>query len=261
MPLFQRYIGIDYSGRGTSSTRTPSLQVYQANPGEDPSSISSPESSSKRHRNWCRKEVAAWLKEQLMMDRPFIAGIDHGFSLPVSYMRRFNLRTWPQFLNDFCKHWPTDAMDVSVDNVREELKHQRGRVGTPDEYRLTERWTSSAKSVFQFDVQGSVAKSTHAGIPWIQQLRKTAGDQLHCWPFDGWSIPPGKSVIAEVFPSIFRQRYPRQKRSVDAQDAYSVSRWLAETDQNQQLEHFFQPFLTPEQRKLAKLEGWILGIM
>ena len=106
-----------------------------------------------------------------MMDRPFIAGIDHGFSLPLSYMRRFNLRTWPQFLNDFCKHWPTDAIDISVDNVREELKHQRGRVGTPDEFRLTERWTSSAKSVFQFDVQGSVAKSTHAGIPWIQQLR------------------------------------------------------------------------------------------
>ena len=28
-----------------------------------------------------------------------------------------------------------------------------------------------AKSVFHFDVQGSVAKSTHAGLPWIKALR------------------------------------------------------------------------------------------
>ena len=31
---------------------------------------------------------------------------------------------------------------------------------------LTERWTATAKSVFLFDVQGSVAKSTFAGLPW-----------------------------------------------------------------------------------------------
>jgi hypothetical protein len=33
--------------------------------------------------------------------------------------------------------------------------------------RLTEERAGSAKSVFHFDVQGSVAKSTHAGIPWL----------------------------------------------------------------------------------------------
>jgi hypothetical protein len=31
--------------------------------------------------------------------------------------------------------------------------------------RLTEERAGGAKSVFHFDVQGSVAKSTHAGIP------------------------------------------------------------------------------------------------
>lgn len=49
------------------------------------------------------------------------------------------------------------------------------RVGDASELRLCERWSSSAKSVFHVDVQGSVAKSTHAGIPWLKRLRHEAG--------------------------------------------------------------------------------------
>jgi hypothetical protein len=33
----------------------------------------------------------------------------------------------------------------------------------------------SAKSVFNFDVQGSVAKSTRAGIPWLRFIRQRLG--------------------------------------------------------------------------------------
>lgn len=78
------------------------------------------------------------------------------------------------------------------------------RVGRNNEFRLCERWTSSAKSVFQFDVQGAVAKSTHAGIPWLKRIREAAGEHVHIWPFDGWTPAEGKAVIAEVYPSIFR---------------------------------------------------------
>lgn len=259
--MFTKYIGIDYSGRGGCNTRTSAIQVYQASDAGKVSAVRSPASNATRKRNWCREEVAHWLRDELQKGDPIIVGIDHGFSLPTSYMQRFGLTSWPEFLHDFCQHWPTDARGISVDDIRERLANQEGRIGNPNEYRLAERWTSSAKSVFQFDIQGSVAKSTHAGIPWIQMLRKETGDQLHCWPFDGWAIPDDCSVIAEVFPSIFRQRYPRENRSADAQDAYCVARWLAEADQCHQLQHFFEPFLTADQRKLANIEGWILGIM
>jgi hypothetical protein len=47
--------------------------------------------------------------------------------------------------------------------------------------RLTEERAGGAKSVFHFDVQGSVAKSTHAGIPWLRFIRERLGD---FWPFD-----------------------------------------------------------------------------
>jgi hypothetical protein len=134
------------------------------------------------------------------------------------------------------------------------------RVGKATEFRLCERWTSSARSVFQFDVQGSVAKSTHCGIPWLRRIRAEAGEQVHIWPFDGWLPPEDKAVIAEVYPSIFRNRYPRENRSVDEQDAYAVARWLSESSARGILGRYFDPPLTLLEREIAAKEGWILGV-
>ena len=39
-----------------------------------------------------------------------------------------------------------------------------------------------------FHVPGSVAKSTHAGLPWLRYLRQQMGTRVHFWPFDGWVI-------------------------------------------------------------------------
>jgi hypothetical protein len=128
--------------------------------------------------------------------------------------------------------------------------------------RLCEQWTAGVKSVFQFDVQGSVAKSTHAGLPWLLWLRQMPGSRqrLHFWPFDGFAVPPGKSVIAEVFPSLFRRRYPKAGRSADEHDAWSIATWLYEMDRRGVLEHYFKPPLTLAEQRQAALEGWILGV-
>lgn len=61
--------------------------------------------------------------------------------------------------------------------------------------------------------QGAVAKSTHAGIPWLMRIRESCGEAVHFWPFDGWSPPAGKTVIAEIYPSIFRNRYDKKGRT------------------------------------------------
>ena len=107
------------------------------------------------------------------------------------------------------------------------------RVGNASELRLCERWTSSAKHVFLLDAKGSVAKSTDAGIPWLKRLRDEAGERIHFWPFDGWAPASGKSVVAEVYPSIFRNRYAREDRSADEQDAYAAAHWMADMDGRQ----------------------------
>ena len=62
-------------------------------------------------------------------------------------------------------------------------------------------------------------------------------------------------MIAEIYPSIFRKRYPKDDRSADQHDAYCVGRWLIETDERQFLARYFDPLLTTEQRKIADLEG------
>jgi hypothetical protein len=254
---FQKYIGIDYSGGGTPLTRSAGLQVYLAMTDRLPKRVNPPSTPKGQNRNWCRKEVAAWLIEQAKSGKPFIAGLDFSFSLPLSYFQRYGLDDWDAFLADFVEHWPTDQDDATVENLRK----GNPRTGTTDEFRITERWTSSAKSNFQFDVQGQVAKSTHAGIPWLYRIRQAVRKQVHFWPFDGWEVRRGKSVIAEIFPPMLRRRYPTEGRTVDQQDAYAVARWLKEVGWGRVLSDvYLDPPMTGRNREIAEREGWILGV-
>ena len=79
--------------------------------------------------------------------------------------------------------------------------------------RLTEVRAGSAKSVFHFDVPGSVAKSTHAGLPWLRYLRNEVRARVHFWPYDGWGIPPQRSAVVEVYPSLWSRGYDRDGHS------------------------------------------------
>lgn len=236
------------------------MQVYTARLGDSPRKQHGPgRLQDGRPANWTRSEIAQWLIGLANDGVRYLTGIDHGFSFPLSYFERYRLGAWPQFLDDFAHHWPTDT-DVKVESIRATRPR---RTGTTKEFRLCERWTSSAKSVFQLDGQGIVGKSTHAGIPWLKRIRGEVGDRVHFWPFDGWQPPDRKAVIAEVYPSIFRNRYPREKRTPDEHDehdAYSVARWLSDSAARGVLDRYFDPPLTGEEHEIATREGWILGV-
>jgi hypothetical protein len=274
---FDLFIGIDYSGARTPLCRMKELQVYAAKPGEPPEQVKTPaiaaflasgsNNPQSVPRYWTRSEIAHWLVRLAKDGVRYLAGIDHGFSFPESYFKRYGLATWPQFLDDFVHYWPCDEDNVYVESIRDGSQERlygwpppRARVGSPKEFRLCERRAPPAKSVFHFDVQGSVAKSTHAGIPWLKRIRETAGDRVHVWPFDGWQPQEGKSAIAEVYPSMFRNRYPKENRTADEHDAYAVARWLSETAARGALDRYFNPPLTDEEREVTDLEGWMLGV-
>jgi len=70
----------------------------------------------------------------------------------------------------------------------------------------------------------------------------------------------GVHVIVEVYPALWRNRYPAAGRTPDQQDAYTVSRWFQETDLAGDLAQFFQPSLTEDEQAIADIEGWILGV-
>lgn len=83
---------------------------------------------------------------------------------------------------------------------------------------------------------------------------------MHFWPFDGWSPPEGSSVVAEVYPSLWSRAFPTEDRNPHQHDAYSVARWMRETDAAGWLPRFFDPSLSPPERTVADVEGWILGV-
>ena len=205
-PSFQRYIGIDYSGAETAESSLKGLRVYRAQAIAEPEEVMPPPSPRKY---WTRRGIAEWLRQTLTQDLPTLVGIDHSFSFPLRYFEVHQLPPdWPNFLNDFQCHWPTDQPYTYVDFVRHgSAGNGDARMGNPRWRRICEE-RCKAKSVFQFDVQGSVAQSTHAGIPWLRYLRYELGEAVHFWPFDGWDIPPGKSVIVEAYPALYKQFFP-----------------------------------------------------
>jgi hypothetical protein len=257
---FNRYIGIDYSGAETADSSCKGVRVYVAEGTSTPEQILLPKPPQKF---WTRRGLAEWLCEELAAGTPTIVGIDHGFSFPIEYFDRHGLpRDWPNFLLDFQKHWPTHEPHTYIDFIRHGSAGQGSkRMGENTWLRLTERWTATAKSVFLFDVQGSVAKSTHAGLPWLLYLRNWCKRPIHFWPFDGWEIPEGKSVVAEVYPSLWTRRFPKENRDADEQAAYAAAAWLQRADRNGSLDGFLSPCLTAEEREIAKIEGWILGVV
>ena len=161
---FELYVGIDYSGAQTPCSSLTGLRVYEGDRLIAPHEVEQPPSP-----RWYG--IAQWLVERLNEAPPTLVGIDHGFSFPLAYFERYVLPLdWSSFLDDFQRHWPTDE-DIYVDFVRDgSCGNAAARCGDPRWRRLTELRVR-AKSVFHFDVQGSVAKSTHAGIPWLDDQR------------------------------------------------------------------------------------------
>jgi hypothetical protein len=83
---------------------------------------------------------------------------------------------------------------------------------------------------------------------------------VHFWPFDGWDIPAERSAIAEVYPALWSRSFAREDRNPDQHDAYSIAAWLSRADHNGSLAAFLKPGLTPPERVVAQVEGWILGV-
>ncbi|MBI1381934.1 MAG: hypothetical protein GC161_12695 [Planctomycetaceae bacterium] len=258
-PRFGRYVGIDYSGAAAADEPLSGLAAVEIHPPA-PARIVRP--SAGPVRRWSRRSLHEWLTEGLAGDVPTLVGIDHGFSFPEAYFERHGItRNWDELLDFVHRHWPTDRDGVSVEDVR---RNRCGKgpppAGDSRWRRACERRSGSAKSVFHFDVQGSVAKSTHAGLPWLCNLRRRFGAAVHVWPFDGWTVPEGVHCVAEVYPRLWNRTPPAEGRTPDEHDAWCVAEALRAADRSGALGTWFAPQLEPAERSAAACEGWILGL-
>ena len=257
-PMFARYFGIDYSGARTPTSSLAGLRIYMADHSMPPREVLPPPSPRKY---WTRRGIAEWLVARLGEDIPTLVGIDHGFSFPLAYFEKYHLpHDWPSFLEDFQRHWPTHEDQTYVDFVRDGLLgNGAARCGDRRWRRITEVRAGAAKSVFHFDVQGSVAKSTHAGLPWLRLLRHQLNSQVHFWPFDGWEIPPSSSALVEIYPKLWSRSLPRGDRTADQHDAFAAAMGMQAVDRSSGLAELLTPSLNPVERLVAEVEGWILG--
>jgi hypothetical protein len=259
MPIFKRYIGIDYSGAQTPGSPLKGLRVYLAEGIAGPTEVMPPLFPSRKY--WSRREIAEWLIQELRKDIATFVGIDHGFSFPVQYFEQHQLPPdWNFFLKDFQQHWPTHE-EIYVDEVRNGIKgNGSARTGNSRWRRLSEQRSIKAKSVFHFDVPGSVAKSTHTGLPWLLHIRNSLDKPVHFWPFDGWAPPKGRSVITEAYPSLWSKNFDMANRTQDQHDAFTIAAHVSFLDKQNQLAPLFTPDLTEAEKITAQLEGWILGV-
>jgi hypothetical protein len=224
MSAFARYVGIDYSGAETPTASLRGLRLHMVEGDAPPAEMPPPPSPRKY---WTRRGISEWLIERLAEDTPALVGIDHGFSFPLRYFKVHRLKPeWANFLDDSQHHWPTDNDHTYVDFVREgAFGNGAARMGNARWRRLTEERTRGAKSVFHFDAQGLVAKSTHAGIPWLRFIRQRLGERVQFWPFDGWDIPAGRSVIAEVYAALWSRGFDRDGRNDQIAALRQPTRW------------------------------------
>ena len=268
--MFDQYIGIDYSGANTPVARLNGLAVYRAGRDAMPGIVL----PQRDHCDlWSRKLLAQWLVKTLAdCSRRTLVGVDLGFGFPIAYFEQYPeipQDNWEWFLRDFRAHWPTDGDDALVRVIRDNPAQLRG--GNPTWLRMTDqhaqRQGHKASSVFDFRAKArNVAHSTHAGLPWLLYIRhelRRSGIDVHFWPFDDWKVADGRSVILEVYPSLWNREFRRATRGLsgDRRDAYSLARWMAVTDQANSLRKLFEPGLSEEEKIQARTEGWIFGVM
>jgi hypothetical protein len=108
---------------------------------------------------------------------------------------------------------------------------------------------------------GGHSISADVSCPSHVQCGSPIGARAHFWPFDGWDIPAGRSAIAEVYPALWNRGFAPEDPTSDQYDAYSVAAWLSRADRDGSLAAFLKPNLTPPERTVARVEGWILGVI
>ncbi|QDU32701.1 hypothetical protein KS4_07350 [Poriferisphaera corsica] len=268
--LFNLYIGIDYSGSASPIDRPSNIAFYLTHLKNAPSPVFPCDFpfNNTTAKNWSRTDLARTLTNILntKSSHRIVIGLDHGFSFPIDYFRRNLITSYPEFLSQYHTLWQQDQLDLNPDKnerrtqYKTRKQHRISHAGHPNEKRITEKRSGSAASVFDYEnCQRNVAFSTHEGIPWLHQLRDNCPN-LHFWPFDGFDISKTqKHVILEAYPALYKHKYKTNLKA-DARDANAIVKWLQEQDQNQQLATFFSPLLTKEEREIALLEGWILGV-
>ncbi len=282
MPLFDRYIAVDWSASNRARTGKDSIWIAEVTAG------GLLPSRNPRTRAAAMADLETTLAAARARGERVMAGFDFPFGYPAGASLRlagaadwaglwtllaaeivdgddnqsnrflvaaaFNRRLGP----DGPRFWgcPKSAAGDALNPRKYEA-----RFGEIAEFRLVERVARGAKSTWQLFYNGAVGSQCLLGLARLQRLRARFGSEIAIWPFetDFERRLEAPIVLAEIYPSLDGHDpaiTPKDRAQVEAQ-----VRRFSRLDQAGQLGCVLslpEPFAA-QRDVLLREEGWIVG--
>ncbi|GIT90936.1 hypothetical protein JANAI62_13900 [Jannaschia pagri] len=120
--------------------------------------------------------------------------------------------------------------------------------------RAVEDVVPGAKPLWQLAYAGAVGSQSLVGLAALSKLRARWGEDLQVWPHQsGWQVPEARITLAEIYPSLWPVASAPIK---DQGQVIATARALRRATP----EWFTGPGAQPDAPRIAREEGWILGV-
>ncbi|RKE84932.1 cobalamin biosynthesis protein CbiG [Rhizobium sp. AG855] len=290
MPLFDRYLIVDWSGAGQPVTGKNSLWACLARREDDQTVIDWIANFPTRHSFMERLDAVVGCT--LAQGKRLLCGFDFAFGYPAGTAERLTGRA------DWRALWRkiADEIEDAPDNRNNRFDlasrwnaryfaetprfwghpHQHAypalfprRPAAPTSaplcLRLSERFAKGAKAVWQLAYNGSVGSQTLLGIARLSRFLDESGhgDRVSVWPFEtGFATSFGKPVVfAEIYPSLFTLYGDDVVK--DQAQVRTVAEAFGQFDGDGRLAALLaRPQMLSDEEVATAIsdEGWVLGI-
>ena len=281
MPLFDRYIAVDWSANSRPKGGKDSIWIAERGSGDSVPSL------NPQTRHAAISHLVERLEGALAAGERSFVGFDFPFGYPQGAALRLAGRpTWAalwakiaeaivdgednrsnrfavaaqfnaQLGDDGPRFWgcPVSAASDSLST------HKLARFDAIAEFRAVEKVAKGAKATWQLFYNGAGGSQSLLGIAYLHRRRARFGAAVAVWPFepDFERHLAAPIVLAEIYPSLDAHDpavLPKDRAQVQAQVARYSS--LDAADRFVHALSLPQPF-EPQRTTLAGEEGWIVG--
>jgi precorrin-8X/cobalt-precorrin-8 methylmutase len=292
VPLFDRYIAVDWSASNSPKVGKDSIWSAVADFGEsDIQTANHPTRSAAE--GWLRRQLTA----QVAAGRRVLVGLDFPYGYPVGFASALGVGGWDGVWEYLDRHISDGKDNISnrfevaaAINMRLGVKapfwgrpeqlnlpalpvRKQVSYGGADEGPGLPEWREAERRLRQLRVSpqpvwklaytGSVGSQSLVGIPVVRHLRfdDALCDVSRVWPFEVRvpRLEPGAAAIvhAEIWPSIVPFAHERGTCRDEQQVRAVVQHWR-QLDRTHELTELFAA--APDNDSVRREEGWVLGV-